>query len=94
MKKVKFDEKLERLVDEEGKKYEGRRFKTISAQSAFGHPTYLGAEHNAQFNLEPLAIEEGAEAYEVVSVQLHDSRQEYDPTPFTATATALLYQNR
>ncbi len=93
-KRVQFNEKLEHLVDEEGVKYEGRRFGTVSAASELGGTfSYQRAEQEALYKLEELARTRGAEAYEISSIQLLDSRQEYDATPYTATATALLYKN-
>lgn len=92
IKKVHFDEKLEYLVDEREVKYEGRRFRTVSAGSD-SRSTSQDAENGALWNLESLATKAGADAYEIVSSALQDSKQEYDPKPWTAMVTAILYQS-
>ena len=93
MKKLKFSEELESLVDEEGYRYRGRRFCTVSERS-IGHHSIKGAEKEAISDLEILAEKRGADAYEIISLHVEDSRQEYDSTPFSATATAILYKRK
>ncbi|MDP3734217.1 MAG: hypothetical protein Q8R37_03225 [Nanoarchaeota archaeon] len=100
--KVRFDENLESLVDEEGVKYEGKRFKTISANS-YSHSTSQEATAVAVQKLvhtiEDINSKEyesnaygPVTAYEIIGSHCSDTRQEYDTTPFTATVTAILYK--
>ena len=93
MKRVRFDEKLEHLVDEEGNKYHGKRFYTASVGSSW-HSTYKDAEDGAIFDLEELAQDMGAEAFEVIEVRFEDSKQEYDSSPYSASISALLYKKQ
>lgn len=91
VKEIKFDELLECLVTYEGKKYEGKRFKTISATTT-NHSDRESARSGIKFNIENLAILANADAYEIISTHYIDSQQEYDRTPYTASAIALLYK--
>ncbi|MEK6900466.1 MAG: hypothetical protein AABX05_05060 [Nanoarchaeota archaeon] len=93
LKKVTFDKKLECLVDENGVKYDGKRFTLVSAYSDLGgFPSRESAVHDALYNLETEALKAGAEAYEVTSLNEHDTRQEYDSAPYTASVSAMLYK--
>ena len=94
MKKLHFDEKLESLVDIQGVKYEGKRFKTVNAWCTSGYPTLRQAEKEVYQKLEELAGLHGANAYEVIYMQTFDSHQEYDNRPYTATASAILYKSK
>jgi len=94
MKKLYFDEKLESLVDEKGLKYEGKRFKTISAWCTGGSATLADAEIEVHHKLEQLASSHGANAYELIYMNTFDTHQEFDSRPYTATAGAILYKSR
>lgn len=94
MKRLQFDEKLEALVDEKGVEYEGRRFGTTVTYCSVWCSSLKEAEREALDKLEELATSHGADAYEVTNVQTFDSRQEYDCTPYTAAASAILYKTR
>lgn len=91
--KIHFRKDIGELVNESGSPYRGKRLNTISATSASRHPERQWAERDALERLVTLAEKEGAEAYEITSSIVEDSRQEYDGTPFTATVTAILYQS-
>lgn len=93
MKKVRFSEDIGSLVDAENKNYNGTRFCTISGQSLGGHYSQKGAEIEAESELIKRAEKCDADAYEIISSHLMDSRQEYDATPYTTTVTAILYKN-
>ncbi len=94
-KRLRFNEQLETLVDEKGVKYEGRRFRTISAGSTpEGCHSYDSAERDALSELEDAVIKNGADAYEVISTHQEDTRQEYDAFPFSIKVTALLYKSQ
>ncbi len=92
-KQVHFDEQLEHLVDEEGVKYEGRRFSSVSAFYN-SRNTEKDAENGALFIVETLAKNKGAEAYELIGSQTTDSKMEYDSTPWSCCLTAILYKSR
>jgi len=93
MKNVYFDEKLESLVDETGAKYEGRRFKTVSASCPpYGTCSPQYAQRLALFNLNVLAEKNGAEAYEVIRIESYKNPENMDPC--MATVTAILYKSK
>ena len=94
MKKLKFNEELEALVDEQGLQYEGKRFKTISAWCTSGYSTLRDAELEVHYKLGQLATSHGANAYELIYMQTFDTHQEYDSRPYTATAGAILYKSK
>ncbi|MBI4147472.1 hypothetical protein HY494_02360 [Candidatus Woesearchaeota archaeon] len=94
MKKVTVDEKLESLVDETGAKYEGKEFWTITAWVFAGQSSSDAASSEAQLKLADLAEQNHADAYQLIYVNIFDSRQEYDPAPYTAAATAILYKSK
>ena len=91
MKKIKFSEELECLVDE---KYEGKRFKTITVWAGDGYHSHNSAEQEVRRRVEDQARLHQTDAYELISVSTFDSKQEYDPKPCTATATAILYKSK
>ena len=92
MKKVTFNEDWGYLVDEEGNKFECKRFSKASAHShCFG--SRREAENSAENRLLDTLDGKDIEAYEVTSLSTNDSGQEYDPTPFSANITAILYKN-
>lgn len=93
MKKVQFDEKLEQLVDERGKKYGGKRFSSVSTVSN-PKTTKKDAEDEALFIVETLAKSKGADAYEIVHSSTTPSPWEYDISPFTTHTIAFFYKNR
>lgn len=91
--RLRFDNKLESLIDTQGKRYNGRRFKTIHTGYIPGSHSSIGsAEYAALMELEDLGNKEEADAYEVISLQVHDSRLECDSNPYTASGTAFLYK--
>lgn len=95
MKRLVFSEDLECLVDEKNyQKYEGKRFKTVTAWAGEGSNSPNRAEQEVRQKVEDLAIKYKAEAYELISVNTFDSKREYDSRPYTATATALLYKSK
>lgn len=91
MKKLHFSRRG-KLLDTKGKLYRGRRFATVEVSSSQSFENFADAEDDAVRNLEQRAAENSANAYEVVHVAVEYSRQEYDPTPYTATLVALLYK--
>lgn len=91
MKRVHFDQKLCHLVDEEGKKYKGKRFCKVSTYSNC-FSTRKAARDNAKSKLSNIMKEKGADAYEITCLFPHSSGQEYDPHPFSTTLTAILYK--
>ncbi len=94
MKKVTFDERLEILVDETGAKYKGNKFWTITAWAFAGQSSLDDASSEAQRIVADLAELNHADAYRLIYVNTFDSRQEYDSTPYTAAATAILYKSK
>lgn len=95
MKRLKFSEDLECLVDEKNyEKYEGKRFKTITTWANDGQNSPNHAEQEVRQKVEDLANKYQAEAYELISVDIFDSKQEYYSKPYTATATAILYKSK
>ncbi len=92
--KIHFQKDLGKLVNEMGSPYFGKRFNTISTHSASRHPERQWAENDVLAQLVTLAEKEGADAYEITSSTVEDSRQEYDGTPYTATITAIVYKNK
>lgn len=94
MKKVTFDEKLKGLVDETGAKYDGNRFGTIAVCVFAGQSSSAAASLEAQLKLADEAEQNHADAYEIIYVNVFDSQQEYDSTPYTAAATAILYKSK
>jgi len=94
MKKLHFDEKLESLVDESSIKYEGKRFSTVYARTLTGYSRPEDARTEVLTILEKLASEKGANAYEIFELNGQMSRQEFDPKPYFANATAILYKSK
>ena len=91
VRKVSFDKALESLVDEQGGRYTGKRFDTISAHSG-SCSSRKSASYDALEKLENLAQKGGAEAYEITSEHVHDTKEEYDSAPYTVSVTAILYK--
>jgi len=95
MKKVRFEEKLESLVDEEEKKYRGRRFSTVDVSCRpASYTTCEHAEKETLSKLITLAKRKGADAYEITSLSVDNTQQEHDPIPYTARFTAILYKSK
>ncbi|MEK6863637.1 MAG: DUF1471 domain-containing protein [Nanoarchaeota archaeon] len=93
VRKVRFDEKLNALVDERGQKYTGKKFRGVSAWSSLGgFSSRENACHDALEKIETLAQKAGADAYEITSKDVHDTQQEYDPKPYTICVSAILYR--
>ncbi len=93
MKKVHFDEEYLAFFDEEGNvRADLIRFKTINAFSSRSFSDRKLAEANVEDLLQGKGRDLGARAYELVSLQVHDSNTEYDSTPYTSSATAILYR--
>jgi hypothetical protein len=94
MKKIKFNQELESLIDENGIKYNGKRFNIINVVSICPSSSKKSAINTATVDLENKALELKANAYEIINIRIFDSKQEYDSTPFTASLSAVLYKNR
>ena len=94
MRQIRFDEKIESLTYISGEKYIGRRFKTISVTTNQPCSNRDSATLEVRCQIEDQARKQNADAYELFSVNTFDSGQEYDTTPYTATATAILYKDR
>lgn len=89
--RIKFDEERQQLLTPEGKPYTGRRFSSVRASSP-ACSTLDNAYHSALEKVIAEAQKRGADAFEVTGIHHDDTRQEYDSTPYTATATAILYK--
>ena len=94
MKRVLFDEKKGHLVDEQGKKYSGERFSSVSTRSQMSTHSIESAIALALQELKTAAIEKRAEAYEITSENISDSSQEYDSNPYSASISAILYRKK
>jgi uncharacterized protein YbjQ (UPF0145 family) len=92
MKQVKFNEELGHLVDENDT-YNGRRFSSASGNSLGSYSTQNQATRDATARLIESAEKKGADAYEITSSKIFDSKQEYDSTSYTASVNAILYKN-
>ena len=93
IKTVSFNEEMGLLVDEENKPYEGKRMRSVFISNNAHFSDVVAARNQALFNLESMALEAGADAYEVMNVVIEDSKQEYDSQPYSATVHAILYKS-
>ena len=93
MKKVRFDEKLENLVDESDVKYEGKRFKTVSVSDNLGYKDNHSAELSVESALKKIAISHKADAYEIVHLTSSFSDRFNRRAPYNAQGTAILYKS-
>lgn len=84
LKKLKFDGLSESLVDAEGKKYSGKRLRNVSVHSISG----FSDRYDILSKLEALALKYGADAYELIDL----NEPEFDSSPYTTSATAILYK--
>ena len=80
MKQVRFNEEKGYLIDEQGKKYSGRRFSSTWG-SCEGTHSIDSAISSALSDLKQNASKKGANAYEITCDRVFDSRQEYDSIP-------------
>ena len=89
LKKLKFDGISESLVDAEGKKYSGKRLRNVSVHSVSG----FSDRYDILSKLEDLALEYGADAYELIDyLNEQEIQQKFGSTPYTPPATAILYR--
>ena len=79
----------ESLVDAEGKKYSGKRLRNVSVHSVSG----FSDRYDILSKLEDLALEYGADAYELIDyLNEQEIQQKFGSTPYTPPATAILYR--
>jgi len=93
IKKISFNDELECLVDQENNRYEGRRMKTINLSLNFPFPDT--AKECGLNKLEKMAIETGADAYEVINLVIGDSQQEFKLAElYLVKVNAILYKSK
>lgn len=93
VKEIKFDELLEYLVTDEGKRYKGKRFKTITRTSILSYETPEMALERVMSEIRlGASIIPNADAYEIINIASDDKSGITDKIPYTASAIALLYK--
>lgn len=94
MKELHFDYIRGHFIDEQGVQYGGKRIGTAQGYWLIGCSTNDEARRRAIDDLVTQAEKKGADAYSNLQTHVFDSMQEYDATPYAATASAILYKNQ
>ena len=96
IEEVIFDENKRGLVYRKSHdKYDGLRISTIKSSSTrYGCYLPIEAENLALESLLKKCEELDADAYEIVSSHVTDSKQEYDSNPYQGYVSAIFYRKR